>query len=466
MSRASSSQAPAKPWHRPSESQIHFSYFVSKEASNYCDDVLSKKDAFLGYDDVYPEMVREFLLSLMATSPLKRKFPIDYRTELNSSAQIHDLNAKYFPRTIPEPRYPPIEPAFSPIHLPEEYNPPWNQNVAHDHSSHGSPLRASSPPVASNPPAMDLLGLLTQQYQGLTYCLDHFGGRLDAIDTKFETIDQYHSLFVELFANFQEMSPLCQAMCSNWRISSIWSFLHLRMTMMTWSKLVLMPLMRMLSDSLENWYYRILIVMTGNLKDATLAVDALSICMSINGWEMMIPLAFFAGTGVRVANELGAGNAKAARFATIVSVVQSTIIGLFFCALIMMLHRQIALIFTSSTDVLDAVDSLSLLLAITILLNSIQPILSGVAVGSGWQSKVAYLNLGCYYLVGVPLGVVLGWVFDLGVKGIWGGMIFGGTAVQTVILAIIVMVCNWEKEAENATMRIQKWSAPNTDSES
>lgn len=29
--------------------------------------------------------------------------------------------------------------------------------------------------------------------------------------------------------------------------------------------------------SLENWYYRILIVMTGNLKDATLAVDALSI---------------------------------------------------------------------------------------------------------------------------------------------------------------------------------------------
>lgn len=217
---------------------------------------------------------------------------------------------------------------------------------------------------------------------------------------------------------------------------------------------------------LENWYYRILIVMTGNLKDATLAVDALSICMSINGWEMMIPLAFFAGTGVRVANELGAGNGKAARFASIVSVVQSTIIGIFFCALIMMLHRQIALIFTSSTDVLDAVDSLSLLLAVTILLNSVQPILSGVAVGSGWQSKVAYLNLGCYYLVGVPLGVVLGWVFDLGVKGIWGGMILGGTAVQTVILAIIVMMCNWEKEAENATMRVQKWSTPNTDSES
>jgi len=29
--------------------------------------------------------------------------------------------------------------------------------------------------------------------------------------------------------------------------------------------------------SLENWYYRILILLTGNLKNAAIAVDALSI---------------------------------------------------------------------------------------------------------------------------------------------------------------------------------------------
>nr|POE49681.1 protein detoxification 27 [Quercus suber] len=48
---------------------------------------------------------------------------------------------------------------------------------------------------------------------------------------------------------------------------------------------------------LENWYYKVLVLMTGNLKNAEIAVDALSICMTINGWEMMIPLAFFAATG-------------------------------------------------------------------------------------------------------------------------------------------------------------------------
>jgi hypothetical protein len=39
---------------------------------------------------------------------------------------------------------------------------------------------------------------------------------------------------------------------------------------------------------------------------------------------------------------------------------------------------------------------------------------AGVAVGCGWQSFVAYVNVACYYGVGIPLGCVLGFYFDLG----------------------------------------------------
>ncbi|VVB18121.1 unnamed protein product [Arabis nemorensis] len=136
---------------------------------------------------------------------------------------------------------------------------------------------------------------------------------------------------------------------------------------------------------LENWYYRILIIMTENLENARIAVDSLSICMAISGWEMMIPLAFFAGIGV-------------------------------------------------------------------------QPVLSGVAVGSGWQSYVAYINLGCYYCIGLPLGFLMGWTFKFGVMGIWAGMIFGGTAVQTMILIFITMRCDWEKEAQKASARVHNFA--------
>ncbi|KAK2659834.1 hypothetical protein Ddye_006367 [Dipteronia dyeriana] len=140
---------------------------------------------------------------------------------------------------------------------------------------------------------------------------------------------------------------------------------------------------------LENWYYRILLLMTGYLENVTLVIDALSVCMNINGWEMTIPLAFLAAAGVRVANELGAGNGKAAKFAIKVSVLQSTMIGICFCLVILVAIDKIALVFTVNADVLKEVDKLTYLLAISVLLNSVQPVLSGVAVGSGWQATIA-----------------------------------------------------------------------------
>ncbi|KNA09774.1 hypothetical protein SOVF_150470 [Spinacia oleracea] len=207
---------------------------------------------------------------------------------------------------------------------------------------------------------------------------------------------------------------------------------------------------------LEYWYSTALMLMTGNLKNADIALDALSICTSINQWEIMIPFAFFAGVGVRVANELGAGNGKGARFATIVASSTSLAIGIVFWLLVMVFHDKLALIFSNSQPVLDEVNKLSILLAFTILLNSLQPVLSGVAVGSGWQSIVAYVNIGSYYFIGIPLGLLLGWKLHGGVTGIWGGMIMG-TGVQTAILGIITMRCNWEKEAHKASTHIDKW---------
>lgn len=41
---------------------------------------------------------------------------------------------------------------------------------------------------------------------------------------------------------------------------------------------------------------------------------------------------------------------------------------------------------------------------------------TGVAVGAGWQSTVAYVNIGCYYIIGIPVGIVLGKVIHWQVK--------------------------------------------------
>ncbi|KAE9596989.1 putative multi antimicrobial extrusion protein [Lupinus albus] len=212
---------------------------------------------------------------------------------------------------------------------------------------------------------------------------------------------------------------------------------------------------------LEVWYDKVLMLMTGILHNAKTSVEALTICLSINIWQLMFPLSFLAAVGVRVANELGAGNGKGAKFATMVAVMTSFIISVFFWLLIMNFRSKFAYIFSSSEVVIEEVNKLSPLLGFTILLNSVQPVLSGVAVGSGWQKYVAYINLGCYYGIGLPLGYLLGFVFNLGVEGIWAGLIFGGTAVQTLILTVITIRCNWDKEAEKARLHLRKWEGPN-----
>ncbi|KAL7175910.1 hypothetical protein ACSBR2_029477 [Camellia fascicularis] len=209
---------------------------------------------------------------------------------------------------------------------------------------------------------------------------------------------------------------------------------------------------------LENFYYRVLIIISGNMNNAEVALDALSICITIYAWESMIPLGFFAATGVRVANELGAGNAEGAKFATIISVFTSLVVGLFFWFLIVVFPDKLAMIFTSNTSVITMVNELALLLAFTVLFNCIQPVLSGVAVGSGWQALVAFINIGSYYIVGVPFGVILGCLLDFGIKGIWAGMI-SGTVVQTLILAIITVRCKWEKEVQTARIHMTSQGA-------
>lgn len=83
-------------------------------------------------------------------------------------------------------------------------------------------------------------------------------------------------------------------------------------------------------------------------------------------------------TRVRVANELGAANGNGARFATIVSTAISFLISLFASFLALIFHNKLAVIFSSSGAVIDAVDNISVLLALTVLLNGIQPVLSGM----------------------------------------------------------------------------------------
>ncbi|CAN1326821.1 Protein DETOXIFICATION 36 [Linum perenne] len=210
---------------------------------------------------------------------------------------------------------------------------------------------------------------------------------------------------------------------------------------------------------LECWYYQILVLISGLLKDAEIALASLGICTTISGWVYMVSIGFNAAVSVRVGNELGAGHPRSASFAVWTATICSFIIATMFAVAVLMLRNLISYAFTSGSVVAASVSDLSPFLAASILLNGVQPVLSGklrVAVGCGWQAFVAYVNVGCYYLIGLPLGCILGFKLHMGVKGIWTGMT-GGVLIQTLILLWVTCRTNWNDEVKKAEKRLKKW---------
>ncbi|KAM7250679.1 hypothetical protein ACFE04_022562 [Oxalis oulophora] len=207
---------------------------------------------------------------------------------------------------------------------------------------------------------------------------------------------------------------------------------------------------------LELWYFTILILMVGYLKNPKIAVDAMSICANLELWTLMVAIGFNAAVSVRVSNELGAGNAKTAQFSVWVATATSLVLGIVFTAAILATQDQFPKLLTDKPLVEKETVKLGYFLAATILLNSVQPVLHGVAVGAGWQFMVAWINVICYYVIGLPIGALLGFKFDYGVRGIWSGMLFG-TFMQSVVLIFVVLRANWGKEAMQAEKRLKSW---------
>ncbi|VAI02312.1 unnamed protein product [Triticum turgidum subsp. durum] len=183
---------------------------------------------------------------------------------------------------------------------------------------------------------------------------------------------------------------------------------------------------------LEVWYYTAVLILVGLLKNAQLEVDIMSVCINYQLWAVMVALGLNGAVSVRVSNELGANKPKAARFSVIMAVSTSAAIGAVFLAVFLAWRTELPRVFSDNDEVVS------------------------VAIGAGWQTLVAFINIGCYYLVGIPLGFLFGFKLKLGALGIWAGMSIG-TLLQTVVLLIICFRTKWKKQAMLAEGRIREW---------
>ncbi|KAH1080530.1 hypothetical protein J1N35_020291 [Gossypium stocksii] len=196
---------------------------------------------------------------------------------------------------------------------------------------------------------------------------------------------------------------------------------------------------------LEMWSFEMMVLLSGLLPNPKLQTSALSICLNTAATVWMIPFGLSGAVSTRVSNELGAGNPEAARLAVNVVIAMAIFEALLVGSILMLIRNILGYAYSNEVEVVKYVAALLPLVAISNLLDSLQCILSGNARGCGWQKIGAYINLGSYYIVGIPCAVLLAFVLNVGGKGLWLGIICA-LAVQVTSLSIVTIRTNWEQE--------------------
>lgn len=195
---------------------------------------------------------------------------------------------------------------------------------------------------------------------------------------------------------------------------------------------------------LEYWAFEILVLLAGLMPNSDITTSLVAMCVNTEAIAYNFTYGLSAAASTRVSNELGAGNPGRAKHAMTVSLKLSIALALVVVLALGFGHDIWAGFFSDSSVVIEKYASLTPLLVISIILDSFQGILSGVTRGCGWQHFAVCINLAMFYLIGMPIAAILGFVLKLYAKGLWMGLICG-LFCQAGSLLLLTVFSKWTR---------------------
>ncbi|XP_062109982.1 protein DETOXIFICATION 17-like [Humulus lupulus] len=205
----------------------------------------------------------------------------------------------------------------------------------------------------------------------------------------------------------------------------------------------------------EYWSFEMVVLLSGLLSNPKLETSVLSISVNTMWMVYMISVGLGGTISTRVSNELGAGQPQRARLALLVAIVVALSEGVCVGIVTILASPIWGKLFSNEKEVIQYVAKIMPLLALSDFLDGFQCVLSGAARGCGWQKLCAFINLGAYYVVAIPLAVLFGFFFHIGGMGLWIGIICG-LSIQVIALTTVIACTNWEKEAMKAVRRVHE----------
>ncbi|XP_035929358.1 multidrug and toxin extrusion protein 2-like [Halichoerus grypus] len=214
-----------------------------------------------------------------------------------------------------------------------------------------------------------------------------------------------------------------------------------------WGPFFSLAVPSMLMICIEWWAYEIGSFLMGLI--SVLDLSGQAILYELATIVYMIPLGLSNAVCVRVGMALGAADTAQAKRSAISGMLCTVGTSLVVGMLLSLLKNKLGHIFTNDEEVIALVNKVLPIYIVFQLFEAVCCVYGGVLRGTGKQAFGAIVNAITYYVVGLPLGIVLTFVVRMRIMGLWLGMLACGLLV-TAAFAVYTGRMDWKLAAEEA----------------
>src|SRR5699024_5961532 len=178
---------------------------------------------------------------------------------------------------------------------------------------------------------------------------------------------------------------------------------------------------------------------------SAVALAAHQIALSMASLTFVIAIGLSQAGSIRTSNAFGAGNRIKMKKIGESTLITALVYGIFSAVIFIVLRYYLPPLFNNDETVIEIAAWLLLFAAIFQISDAVQVVSAGLLRGIK-DMKIPTLFIGiAYWIIGIPIGCVLAFIYDMGAAGIWIGLILGLTASAIFLMIRFLKRVNKEK---------------------
>ncbi|KAF9004419.1 MATE efflux family protein [Hymenopellis radicata] len=167
------------------------------------------------------------------------------------------------------------------------------------------------------------------------------------------------------------------------------------------------------------------------------------------------PFALSIASSVRIGNLLGESNAHRAGVASKTSLLMSLLLSGISCTMFLTFRNSWGKLFNDDPEVIATTASILPLCAIFQVFDGGAAVSAGILRARGKQITGAILNLSAYYIIGIPLGILLTFKAHMGLHGLWLGLTVS-LVYCAVFGSLLCLRTDWQHEVDKVMARLEE----------